>query len=134
VDLDGFLKRAASSSGLQEGGRRAGGRRRAGPPASGRRVGGKRQPARCSRKTQDKFTIASMAKKLLHRLNRCTCTSPYAFLRRVGMHSQVLLSTMHVQICTLDRCCEHQRKHLLHARYRMCICARYRKIYIYMCI
>jgi len=39
------------------------------------------------------------------------------------MHSQALLSTMHVQVCTLDRCCEHQRTHLLHARYRMCICA-----------
>ena len=22
----------------------------------------------------------------------------------------------------VDRCCEHQRTHLLHARYRMCIC------------
>jgi len=41
------------------------------------------------------------------------------------MHSQVLLSTMHVQVCTLDRYGEHQRKHLLHARYRMCICAMY---------
>ena len=37
------------------------------------------------------------------------------------MHSEVLLSTMHVQVRTLDRCCEHQRTHLLHARYRMCI-------------
>ena len=59
----------------------------------------------------------------------CTCicvciyTSPYMFLQRVCMHLQVLLSTMHVQVCTLDRCCEHQRTHLLHARYRMCICA-----------
>jgi hypothetical protein len=50
------------------------------------------------------------------------------------MHSQVLLSTMHVQVCTLDRCCEHQRTHLLHARYRMCICDRYREMYICMCI
>jgi len=30
------------------------------------RAGGKQQPAQCLRKTQDKFTIASMAKKLLH--------------------------------------------------------------------
>jgi len=133
VDLDGFLQRAASSNGQQEGGRRASRRRREGPPASSRRAGGKRQPARCSRKTQDKFAIASMTKKLLHCLHRCTCTSPYAFVRRVGMHSQVLLSTMHVQIGTLDRCCEHQRTHLLHARYRMFICDRYREIYIYMC-
>jgi len=50
------------------------------------------------------------------------------------MHSQVLLSTMHVQMCTLDRCCEHQCTDLLHARYRMCIYDRYREIYIYMCM
>ena len=25
----------------------------------------------------------------------------------------------------VDRCCEYQRTHLLHARYRMCICAIY---------
>jgi len=50
------------------------------------------------------------------------------------MHSQVLLSTIHVQMCTLDRCCEHQRTHLLNARYRLCICNRYREIYIYMYI
>ena len=56
-------------------------------------------------------------------LHRRACTSPYAFLQRVCMRSQVLLSTMHVQVCTLDRCCEHQRTHLFHARYRMCICA-----------
>jgi len=35
----------------------------------------------------------------------CIYTSPYAFLQRVSMHSQVLLSTMHAQVCTLDRCC-----------------------------
>ena len=63
MDLDGFLKRSASSNRQQEGGRRA---------------GGKRQPARCSRKTQDKFAIASMAKKLLHR-----CIRAHA---RVHMH------------------------------------------------
>ena len=28
------------------------------------------------------------------------------------MHLQVLLRTMHVQVCTLDRCCVHQRTHL----------------------
>jgi len=33
---------------------------------AGGRAGSKQQPARCSRKTQDKFAIASMAKKLLH--------------------------------------------------------------------
>ena len=59
-------------------------------------------------------------------------TSLYTFLRRVGMHLQVLLSTMHVQVCTLDRCCEHQRTHLLHARYRMCIYAIY--IHMHICM
>jgi len=64
----------------------------------------------------------------------CICVFVYVyiqvhidFLRRDCMHLQVLLSTMHVQVCTLHRCCEHQRIYLLHARYRMCICA------IYMC-
>jgi len=57
------------------------------------RAGSKRQPARCLCKTQDKFTIASMAKKLLHR-----CISAHArvhvhSLRRVCMH--------------FDRRCEH---------------------------
>jgi len=37
-------------------------------------------------------------------------------------------------VCTLDRCCEHQPTHLLHARYRMCICDRYGDIYVYVCI
>ena len=62
----------------------------------------------------------------------CIYTSPYAFLRRVCMHSQVLLSTMHVQVCTLDRCCEHHRTHLLHARYRTCICAKYMHVYMHI--
>jgi len=62
----------------------------------------------------------------------CVYTSPYAFLQRVCMHSQVLLSTMHVQMCTLDRCCEHQPSHLLYARYRMCICAMYIHVYMHM--
>ena len=62
----------------------------------------------------------------------CIYTSPYAFLQRVCMHSQVLLSTMHVQVCTLDRCCEYQRTHLLHARYKMFICAMYTHVYMHM--
>ena len=70
----------------------------------------------------------------------CIYTSTYAILQRVCMHSQVLLSTMHVQVCTLDRCCEYQRTHLLHARYKMCICAMYTHVYmhtymyIYVCM
>jgi len=189
VDLDGFLgelvgrlasRRAAGSTKGQEGGR-------------------KRQPAWCSRKTQDKFAIASMARKLLHRCTGaqarvveiyificayayictymyvyihmhmyiymylciyvCVCVCMYIYiyvytytyiyvhvymyiymyiyeficiLQRVCMHSQVLLSTMHVQVCTLDRCCEYQRTHLLHARYKMCICAMYTHVYMLM--
>jgi len=48
--------------------------RRAAGSTKGQEGGQKRQPARCSRKTQDKFAVASMARKLLH---RCTgaCTS-----------------------------------------------------------
>jgi len=74
------------------------------------------------------------------RIYICIYASPYAFLQRACMHSKVLLSTMHVHVCTLDRCCEHQRTHLLHARYWMCICAMYIHVYmhiymyIYMCM
>jgi len=35
-------------------------------------------------------------------------------------------------VCTLDRCCEYQRTHLLHARYKMCICAMYTHVYMHM--
>jgi len=53
----------------------------------------------------------------------CVCVHAYVYmcmyiykskyiLQRVCMHLQVLLSTMHVQVCTLDRCCEHQGIHL----------------------
>ena len=66
------------------------GRRIAGRRAGGRGAGSKRQPARCSRKTQDKFAIASMAKKLLH---RC-----------IGAHARV-----HMHFCgeyeCIHRCC-----------------------------
>ena len=41
----------------------------------------------------------------------CIYTSPYAFLQRVSMHSQVLLSTMHAQMCMSNRCCEHNEFH-----------------------
>jgi len=58
-----------------------------------RRVGGKRQPARCSRKTQDKFAIASMAKKFLHRCIGAHARVHVHFVRRVCIH--------------FDRCCEH---------------------------
>jgi len=78
------------------------------------RADGKRQHARCSRKTQDKFAIASMAKKLLH---RCICAHARAhmhfFVESVVRISTGVVSTMHVQVCTLDRFCEHQSTHLM---------------------
>jgi len=57
-------------------------------------------------------------------LHMRACTSAYAFFAE-SMHAfwKRIMSTMHVQVCMLDRCCEHLRTHLLHARYRMCICA-----------
>jgi len=58
---------------------------------AGRAVG-KRQPAQCSRKTQDKFAIAFMAKKLLYRWIGAHARVHMHFLRRVSMH--------------FDRCCE----------------------------
>jgi len=43
-----------------------------------------------------------------------TCTSAYAFfVESVVYISTGVVSTMHLQVCTLDRCCEHQRTQLL---------------------
>jgi len=63
-------------------------------------------------------------KKVSAPLHMCACTSAYAFFAE-SMHAFLtgIMSTMHVQVCMLDRCCEHQCTHLLHARYRMYICA-----------
>jgi len=76
MDLDGFLERTASGDWFCR---------------ASSKAGGKRQPARCSRKTQDKFPIVSMAKKILHR-----CIGALA-----RVHVQFLVC-MH-----FDRCCEH---------------------------
>jgi len=86
-------------------------------------VGGKRQPVQCLRKTQDKFAIVSMAKKFLHRYIGAHALMHVHFVRRVCMHLDTCLSTMHVQVCMLDRCCDISVHICAHARYRMCICA-----------
>jgi len=65
-----------------------------------------------------------MARKLLH---RCICVHARAHmhcLRRVYMHCwQILWVPCMYTVCMFQRCCEHQRTHLLHARYGMYICA-----------
>ena len=50
-----------------------------------------------------------------------------------GLHAFTGVVEHHVQVCTLDRCCEHQRTYLLYARYRMCICAIYIHEYVHIC-
>jgi len=87
VDLDGCLERTVSGYWFRRGSSRA---------------VGKQQPTRCSRRTQDKFAIASMAKKFLH-----CCIGAHArvyvhFLRRVCMH--------------FDRCCEHHACACVHVK------------------
>ena len=92
------------------------------------RASGKRQPARCSRKNQDKFAIAFMAKHLLH---RCICAHARVHVHFCEKYECILtgvVGTMHVQVCALDRCCEHQRTHLLtpslqDVQVRSCICS-----------
>jgi len=79
-----------------------------------RRAGGKRQLARCSRKPkiEDTFVIASKAKKLLH---RCIGAHAQVHVHSCGEYACIatgVVSTMHVQVYTLNRCCEHQRTHL----------------------
>jgi len=71
VELDGFLERTASGDGFRR---------------AGRRAGGKRQPKRCSRKTQNRFAVASMAKKLLHRCIGVHTRMHVHFLGKVCMH------------------------------------------------
>jgi len=78
VDLDGFLERSASGDWFRQ---------------DSSRAGSKQQPARCSRKTQDKFAILSMVKKFLHRCIGAHAWVHVHLLRRVCMH--------------LDRCSEH---------------------------
>ena len=56
------------------------------------------------------------------RTSECADVQANALVRMVRISTSVV-STMHAQMCTLDRCCEHQRTHCLHARYKMCICA-----------
>jgi len=50
------------------------------------RVGDKQQSARCSRKTQNKFAIASMAKMLLH---RCICAPHRLYVYAYDFKSKV---------------------------------------------
>jgi len=57
------------------------------------RAGGKWQPAPCSSKDQNKFSIPFMAKKLLH-----LC---------IGAHAQVHVHFLRRVCMNLDRCCEH---------------------------
>jgi len=71
VDLDNFLSEQRWAMGLVEIARGAA------------RAGGKLQPARCSRKTQDKFALASMAKKLLHHCMGAHARVHVHFLRGV---------------------------------------------------
>jgi len=78
VALDKFLERTASGDWFRR---------------DSRRAGGKRQPVRYLRQTQDTFAIASMATKLLHRCIGAHARVHVHFLRRVCMH--------------FDRCFEH---------------------------
>ena len=101
VDLDGFLERTASGDWFRR---------------DSSRAGDKRQPARCSRKTQDKFAIVSMAKKFVH---GCMCI----FCGEYTCISTGVVSIMHVQLCTLNGCCDISVHICVHVRYRVCICA-----------
>ena len=97
------------------------------------RAGDKQQPARCSRKTQDKFAIASMAKKLLH---RCICVHARAhmhFLRRVWCAFQQVLWAPCMCRCVRQTGVVNISVHLcLHARYRMCIRARLHAVWSFI--
>ena len=71
VDFNRFLKRTASDNWFRR---------------AGRRAGGKRQPARCSRKTQDKFAIVAWRRSFCTVAYACMHERTCIFLRRVCMH------------------------------------------------
>jgi len=77
------------------------------------RVDGKRQPAQCLRETQDKFAIASMAKKLLHRCIGAHASACAFFAESMHALRRVLFEPY---MCRCVRWtghgCEHQRIHL----------------------
>ena len=55
------------------------------------------------------------------------CTSAYAIFAE-SVVSTGVVSTMHVQVCTLDECCEHRRTYLLtrplqDVHMRLCMCS-----------
>ena len=107
MDMDEFLKRTASGNGPAEG---QPARRR------GRRAGGNdREIARCSRKTQDKFAIASMARKLLHRCTGAharefqTKLLHYFFLSNNKSNLHYAYAHMYIHISTTRACAPVQR-------------------------
>jgi len=76
MDLDEFLERTASGDGFGRDSSWAGGW-----------AVGKRQPAQFSRKTQDKFAIASMAKKFLYCCMGAHAQVHVHFLQKMWLHS-----------------------------------------------
>ena len=83
--MDGFLS--------EQVGQRAS--RRAAGSTKGQEGGRKRQPARCSRRTQDKFAIASMARKRLHR-----CTGAHARVVEIYIYMCAYVYIyMHMHTC-----------------------------------
>ena len=114
MDLDGFLS--------EQVGQRAS--RRAAGSTKGQEGGRKRQFARCSRKTQDKFAIASMARKLLH---RCT-----------GAHTRVV--EIYIYICAYAYIYTYMYMYIYIRTYiyicpciYVCVCV-YMYIYVYVCM
>ena len=71
VDLDGFLEQTAAGDWFRW---------------DSRRAGSKRQPARCSRKTQDKFAIVAWRRSFCTVTYVCMHERTCIFLRRVCMH------------------------------------------------
>ena len=90
MHLDGFLERTASGDWFRR---------------DSSRTGDKRQPARCSRKTEDKFAIASMATKSLH-----CCIGAHA-----QVHMYFLRGVWHAcrQVLWAPCMCRYVRKQVL---------------------
>jgi len=71
-----------------------------------------------------RLKLSSHAREVSAPLHRCACMGVCAFFYgEFVIHSDRCLTTMHVQVCTLIRCCDISVHICVHASCRMCTCA-----------
>jgi len=91
----------------------------------GQEGGRKRTPARCSRKTQDKFAIASMAKKLLH-----CCTGAHVQVAKICIY---ICAYAYIYTYMYMYMYMHMYIYIYHPCIYVCVCVCM-YIYVYVCM